>query len=67
MPENAHLTGSIGQIDLDFVERETTPQLLMKLSNPLHLAGLSFANTVESSRSSVLNELDRPFLTSSPR
>jgi putative transposase len=46
MPENARLSGSLGQIELDFVEREATPQLLMKLSIQLHLAGLSLSNTV---------------------
>ena len=46
MPENARLSGSIGQFDLDFVEREATPRLLMKLSIQLHLAGLSLSNTV---------------------
>ncbi|WP_121823450.1 IS6 family transposase [Halostella salina] len=46
MPENARLGGSIDQIDLEFVEREATPRLLMKLSIQLHLAGLSLSNTV---------------------
>jgi putative transposase len=46
MPENARLNGRIDQIDLDFVEREATPPLLMKLSIQLHLAGLSLSNTV---------------------
>jgi transposase-like protein len=46
MPENASLSGSIDQLDLDFVEREATPRLLMKLSIQLHLAGLSLSNTV---------------------
>jgi transposase-like protein len=46
MPKNARLSGSISQIDLDFVEREATPRLLMKLSIQLHLAGLSLSNTV---------------------
>jgi transposase-like protein len=46
MPENTRLSGSIGQIDLDFVEREATPRFLMKLSIQLHLAGLSLSNTV---------------------
>ena len=32
--------------DLDIVEREATPQLLMKLSIQLHLAELSFLNTI---------------------
>ena len=46
MPENARLNGNIGQIDLEFVEREATPELLMKLGIQLHLAGLSLSNTV---------------------
>jgi transposase-like protein len=46
MPKNARLGGSLDQIDLEFVEREATPQLLMKLSIQLHLAGLSISNTV---------------------
>ncbi|QCS44704.1 IS6 family transposase [Natrinema versiforme] len=46
MLENTSLNGCIGQIDLDFVEREATPRFLMKLSIQLHLAGLSLSNTV---------------------
>ena len=46
MRENASLNGSLHQIDLEFVEREATPRLLMKLSIQLHLAGLSLSNTV---------------------
>jgi len=46
MPENARLSGSLDQIDLEFVEREATPRLLMKLSIQLHPAGLSLSNTV---------------------
>src|SRR6056297_2022854 len=46
MLENTRLSGSIDQIDLDFVEREATPRFLMKLSIQLHLAGLSLSNTV---------------------
>ena len=46
MPENARLTGSIDQIDLEFVEREATPELLMKLGIQLHLAEISLSNTV---------------------
>jgi len=45
MPKNAQLNGCVAQIDLEFVEREATPQLL-KLSIQLHLAGLSLCNTV---------------------
>jgi putative transposase len=46
MPKNARLSGSIDQIDLEFIEREATPRFLMKLSIQLHLAGLSLSNTV---------------------
>jgi transposase-like protein len=46
MPENAALNGCLDEIELGFVEREPTPQLLMKLSIQLHLAGLSLSNTV---------------------
>jgi len=40
MSENTRLSGSIDQAELDFVEREATPRLLMKLGIQLHLAGL---------------------------
>ena len=46
MPENDRLNGCLDDINLDFVEREATPRLLMKLSIQLHLAGLSLSNTV---------------------
>ena len=46
MPENDRLGGCLDDINVDFVEREATPQLLMKLSIQLHLAGLSLSNTV---------------------
>jgi len=46
MSENASLNGNLDQIDLDLVEREATPRLLMKLSIQLHLSGLSLSNTV---------------------
>ena len=46
MPENERLNGSIDQIELGFVEREATPEFLMKLSIQLHLSGLSLSNTV---------------------
>jgi len=46
MPENDRLNGCLDEIDLEFVEREATPRLLMKLSIQLHLAGLSLSNTV---------------------
>jgi transposase-like protein len=46
MSENASLNHCIDRIELEFVEREATPRLLMKLSIQLHLAGLSLSNTV---------------------
>ncbi|WP_128906583.1 IS6 family transposase [Halorubrum amylolyticum] len=46
MPENDRLSGCLDEINLDFVEREATPRLLMKLSIQLHLSGLSLSNTV---------------------
>ena len=46
MPENDRLSGCLDEINLDFVEREATPRLLVKLSIQLHLAGLSLSNTV---------------------
>ena len=46
MPENDRFNGCLDEIELDFVEREATPKLLMKLGIQLHLAGLSLSNTV---------------------
>ena len=40
MPKNDRLSGCLDEINLDIVEREATPRLLMKLSIQLHLAGL---------------------------
>ena len=40
------LTGCLDEINVEFVEREATPRLLMKLSIQLHLTGLSLPNTV---------------------
>ncbi|MDL0120931.1 IS6 family transposase [Halobacterium salinarum] len=74
MPENARLNGNIDQIDLEFVEREATPRLLMKLSIQLHLAGLSLSNTVsileifgvERARSTVHNWVHKADLQPKP-
>jgi transposase-like protein len=46
MPEITRLVGRIGCFELDFVEREATPEPAMKLGIQLHLAGLSLSNTV---------------------
>ncbi len=46
MPNSTGLGGCLGEIDVEFVEREATPRLLLKLGIQLHLAGLSLSNTV---------------------
>ena len=46
MPENDRLDGCLEEINVEFIEREATSRLLMKLSIQLHLAGLSLSNTV---------------------
>ena len=46
MPEYDRLNGCLNEIELEFVEREATPRLLMKLGIQLHLAGLSLSNTI---------------------
>jgi hypothetical protein len=61
MTKNARLSGSIDQIDLAFIEREATPQFLMKLSIQLHLAGLSLSNTVSVLEIFGVNGHDPPF------
>jgi len=63
MLENARLSSNIGRFDLDFMEREATPSLLMKLSIQVHLARLSLSNTVSVSKYSVLNSPVPPFIT----
>jgi putative transposase len=46
MPEITRLSGNTDWIDLDFVERERTPEFAMKLGIQMHVAGLSLSNTV---------------------
>jgi len=46
MLDTGRLSGSLDQIELDFVEREATREFLMKLSIQLHLSGISLSNTV---------------------
>jgi len=46
MPKIERFTGPSGSIELDFVEREVTPQPLMQLSVHLHAAELSLPNTI---------------------
>jgi transposase-like protein len=45
MPEIDRLKRSDGCFELDFVEREATPEWVMKLGIRLHLAGLSLSTT----------------------
>jgi len=47
MPEISRLSGDRDWIDLDFVERERTPESAMALGIQSHVAGLSLSNTVE--------------------
>jgi len=46
MPENDRLDGCLNEIELGFVDREATPELLMRLGIQLYLAGLQLSNTV---------------------
>jgi len=46
MPEFDRLSDVCGWIDLEFLEREATPESAMKLGIQLHLAGLSLSDTV---------------------
>jgi len=47
MVEIAHLNSYRELIDLDFVERERTPEPAMALGLQSHVVGLSLSNTVE--------------------
>ena len=63
MPENTRLSGSIDQIELGFVEREATPQLLMKLGIQLHFAFLSFSDIVSIIEIFGVSRVDPPLTT----
>ena len=45
MHEIDRLSGSTDWIDLDFVQRERTPEQIIEVGIQLHLAGLSLSNT----------------------
>jgi hypothetical protein len=45
MPENASLVGSIDRFDVEFLERQATPELVKKLGVQFYLGGLSLSNT----------------------
>ena len=63
MPENERLGGHSDWIDLEFVERERTPEPIIEVGIHLHVAGLSLSNTkqilerlgVERSRTAIHN------------
>ena len=63
MPEIDRLSGSTDWIDLEFVQRERTPERIIEVGIQLHLAGLSLSNTkqhleklgVERSRTAIHN------------
>jgi len=63
MSEIDRLSGSTDWIDLDFVQRERTPERIIEVGIQLHLAGLSLSNTkqylerlgVERSRTAIHN------------
>ena len=46
MPEISRLSDSNDWIELDFVERQRTPEFAMRLGIQMHLAGLSLSNTI---------------------
>ena len=45
MSETNRLTGEMDWIDLEFMERERTPESIIEVGIQLHLAGLSLSNT----------------------
>ena len=63
MPEIDRLSGSTDWTDLEFVQRERTPDRIIEFGIQLHLAGLSLSNTkqylerlgVERSRTAIHN------------
>jgi len=63
MPEIDRLNDSTDWIDLEFVQRERTPERIIEVGIQLHLAGLSLSNTkqylerlgVERSRTTIHN------------
>ena len=63
VPEIDRLGGSADWIDLEFVQRERTPERIIEVGIQLHLAGLSLSNTkqhlerlgVERSRTAIHN------------
>ncbi|GAB3330487.1 hypothetical protein GCM10027355_36760 [Haloplanus salinarum] len=46
MPKISRLSGGSDWIELDFVERQQTPEFAMRLGIQMHVAGLSLSNTI---------------------
>jgi hypothetical protein len=63
MPEDDYLNGCLNKVELEFVEREATPRLLMELGIQLRLAVLSLSNTILILKYSMQIEPDPPFTT----
>ncbi len=61
--KTAHFNGCGDEIELEFVEREATPRLLMKHSSQLCPTVLSLSNTVLFLDISVTNALEPPYTT----
>ena len=74
MPEYDRLIESSDWIDLDFVERERTPEPIIEMGIQLHLAGLSLSNTkqrleklgVQRSRTAIHDWVHKANLTPAP-
>jgi transposase-like protein len=68
MPEIDRLSRNTEWIDLEFVERQRTPEFAIQVGIRLHLAGLSLSNTkqhlerlgVERSRTAIHDWCGRP-------
>jgi len=56
------LNNDTGCIELDFPEREATPESAMKLGIGLHLAGLSLSDAVSILERLVLTVIEPPFI-----
>ena len=63
MTEIDRLTGDNDWIDLEFVERERTPDQIIEVGIQLHLAGLSLSNTKQHLVRLGANAVALPFTT----
>jgi hypothetical protein len=67
MSEIDRLNGDSDWIDLEFVERERTPEEIVEMGIQLHLAGLSLSNTKQYLERLVSNAVEPPFTTGCKR